>query len=453
MKTRIFFALSLVSLLASCGNDSPSNTEPTSVEIDSSSPASLLLSLKAARNYTVDIAIYSIAGGNSKLYSSATAYFDDFSYHFKDPSYEIGYIQGSEGVYPFSLQNGAVLPGEVLVDEEGATLTSLWGSGLFGSFADFDASSLEGKEDARLSISSKAGRLALLDIAGLDRTNYPSFSQVSAVIQGEGLHITGYLTLDGGSYSISYDVKDIQATEDTVVREFLEDGGKALVPEHALSRAKALMKGDNYTHLYYTDSGKVGAYERFHEDYYLLSTGSEMLSLGLIPTGMVGVDNKVDPATGKTLKGCYLATPSSENDGRDITAVSVMESFPYNSSTTSVVEAYNYPSSLLLWDSLEYVNPYSTILHEDMTEAFMTSNAAIVYDFASNVGALTAFENAGISPVALVIETSAVDAPGAEEIYFTIIANTGDGMDFHFLDFGVTDVPVMDEWLATLVDA
>ena len=124
--------------------------------------------------------------------------------------------------------------------------------------------------------------------------------------------------MDGGSYSLSYDVKDIQATADYVVSEFLEDGGKALVPEHELARAKALMKGNNYTHLYYTESGKVGAYERFNENYYLLSCGSELLSQGLIPTGMVGVNNKKDPATGKTLNGCYLATPSSgDAAGRD----------------------------------------------------------------------------------------------------------------------------------------
>ena len=454
MKTKLLFALPLLTLLASCETPPLPLPDRTSVEIDASTPASLLLSLKEARNYTVDIAMYSISGGSSKLYSSATAYFDDFSYHFKTSSYDLGYIQGSEGVYPFSLQNGAVLPGEVLLRDDGSNVDSLWDAGLFGSFADFDAASLEGKGDSRLAITSKAGRLALLDIAGLDRTNYPSFSQVTAIVQNGALNITGYLTLDGGSYSLSYDVKDIQATADYVVSEFLEDGGKALVPEHELSRAKALMKGNNYTHLYYTESGKVGAYERFHEDYYLLSCGSELLSQGLIPTGMVGVNNKKDPATGKTLNGCYLATPSSgDAAGRDVTSVSVMQSFPYNSSTTSVVEAYNYPSSLILWDSLEFVSPYSSIVHEDMDKAYITSNAAIVYDFASNFGALAAFENAGSTPVALVIETSAVDAAGAEELYFTLLANTGNGMDFHFVDFGITEVPVMDEWLASLVDA
>ena len=134
MKTKLLFALPLLTLLASCETPPLPLPDRTSVEIDASTPASLLLSLKEARNYTVDIAIYSISGGSSKLYSSATAYFDDFSYHFKTSSYDLGYIQGSEGVYPFSLQNGAVLPGEVLLRDDGSNVDSLWDAGLFGSF-------------------------------------------------------------------------------------------------------------------------------------------------------------------------------------------------------------------------------------------------------------------------------------------------------------------------------
>ena len=73
MKTKLLFALPLLTLLASCETPPLPLPDRTSVEIDASTPASLLLSLKEARNYTVDIAIYSISGGSSKLYSSATA--------------------------------------------------------------------------------------------------------------------------------------------------------------------------------------------------------------------------------------------------------------------------------------------------------------------------------------------------------------------------------------------
>ena len=58
MKTKLLFALPLLTLLASCETPPLPLPDRTRGEIAPSTPPSLLLSLKAARNYTVDIAMY-----------------------------------------------------------------------------------------------------------------------------------------------------------------------------------------------------------------------------------------------------------------------------------------------------------------------------------------------------------------------------------------------------------
>lgn len=439
-------------LLASCTNPGGTASESVHVDIDSSSAASLMLSLRKARDYTVKSELYAIGAGNA-LVEATTVYFRDASYHVVGSNYDLGYILGEEGVFPFSVQNGAFLPGETLKGEDGQADKDLHDGAHFLSFSSFSEESLlphVGEE--QFAVKDKAGRLALLDMAGLDRTNYPSLSSVTASLQDGNLRIVGYLTLDSAAYSLSWTVSDIQSTRDFAVEEFLEDGGKAFVPDEALQKSRSLFALDNFTHFYENEAGKVIAYERFNPEYYFLTAGSEGMAQGLVPSGMVGVERAVSPS-GKLLDGCYSVTPTSSQDGLLISDISVLEAFPYNSSTSDVSVAFHYPSRLMLWESLEWAKKQDALLHEGYDAHYRTSNYAIVVDFASNVGALALFEQLGLTPVALSLETASLGESGKEEILFTLLASSGQGMEFRFGDFGLTNVAVMDAWIAKLTAA
>ena len=450
-----------VALLASCqgGSEGSSSVDPgasdvssstSNVEIDASSPAALIKSLGEVKNYTVQVDLYTT--NNNRLYSTHKVYFQETSYRLETETYGIGYIESKDGVYPISTTGNVVRPGEIIEDDNGVTSFDLWNDGYFESFADFAPSFLEGHNEELFEVKDKKGRLALLDMADLDAKNYPSLREVQATISEGSLGISAYILIDGRNYTIKWNVLDILSTNDEVVNNYLEDGGTSYQPDGALSKAKELFKGRNFTHLYENEAGDVIAYERFHPDYYFLTCGNQGFQNGLIPSGMVGLSHKKSPTTGKELNGCYSVSPSAASDGEVITAIQVNEAFAYNSSTSDVSVAYNYPNNLMLWDSLEFVNEKGTPLHEDYESCFETSNLALVYDFVNNVGAGAVFENAGLTPVALDLETKNIESDGNEEVLFTIIANSGQGMEFRFVDFGTTEVPLMDQWLESLED-
>ncbi|MDY2914100.1 MAG: hypothetical protein SOV58_05695 [Candidatus Enteromonas sp.] len=448
----IFF-LAASALLASCGT-SPISSASSSEEIasvDMQSPSAALASLAKAKNYTIDVEI-AILGSSSTItpFDTHQVVFTPRTYSYITSQYEFGYAQGADGVFPYSIEGTGVLPGEVLRDKDGKAIPSLWNSGLFGSLASLEGTPVDQNDE--FAISNKSARLALLDIAGLSRDNYPSLSNLTASIVEGQLSIGGYLTVEEKVYHLSYAVKDVNSSRSDLIAEYLEEGHGAFVPGESLQAIRDLFYSNNYTH-YYTDaSGAIQGYERFHPDYYVFTCGSEMMSQGYFPSGMVGLDHKKDPATGISYDGCYSLTPSSTDNGKNIVDFTVMSSFPYNSSTRDVAEAYTYPSYLQLWENLQFVQEYQKDLpHAGIEEAYVIYDVSVAEDFAKNFGYLAWLSENGYQAKGVLIEAKDLDTDPV--VYLSLLLHTGDYLEFEFGEFSTTYVPLIDQWLSTLVDA
>lgn len=449
--TKPLFLLASLSLLTACGPNNPSSSSfsEESVNVDWTSPSTVLSSLSKAKNYTVDFEMY-VLGSSGSLYDSHSVTFTSRSYSYVSRSYEFGYAQGANGVFSYAIEGSGVLPGEVLKDDNGAKITSLWDADLFGSFAAFGNVTPDNEDE--FVIADKKARLALLDIAGLSRDNYPSMSNVSASIVDGSLYVSAYLSSGDKNYSLGYTVHSINTSYSSLIEEYLDEGGDAFVPEEGLDKIRNLFSTNNYTHHYLNENSAVIGYERFNPDYYIFSCGAEMMSMGYFPGGMVGLDHVKDPETGITFNGCYSLTPSSSNNGENVTSFSVMTSFPYNSSTSDVAVAYNYPSFLELWNNLQYVQTYEkTFPHEGMEEAYIIYDSYVASDFASNFGYSAWLSENGYTASGILIEAKNLDVEPV--VYLNLLLNTGDYIEFEFSDFETTYVPVVDAWLATLVEA
>ncbi len=450
MKKKILFLLlSPALLLTSCGGNetstifSNSSGYLTSLPSDyNASVKNYLKALKAVRNYSIAEVVSS--SQTSAINFIQISYTENaFYYSFGENSY--GYIAAKEGVYGVSLKHDELIGSELLFDEKNKPYQSFWNSDLVTSFASFDDEQINSLEDGvKADIKGKKNKVALLSMLGLGTNYYASINKLTGSITKSGkLLITlSVSNASAGTITIEATVDSLLETTIPEINDYLSSGGTYYTVDEDLSKARTIMRNNNYTHYYYEGNRKVGT-EYFHQDYYFVNWDSAYVASSgqiLLSQGLIGIDHKKDPNNGALLNGSYLVSMNGNT-------LQISLSAPYNNDP-DIPSVYHYPSFLSLWDDLQYFE--EDVIPSDMDASYVTDDAFIMNDFVTNFS----LENstANVTLTKLHMGFADIDNKQNKQTIRFELETSGGTLSYDFVNFGSTNIPAFDQFLSSLVD-
>jgi hypothetical protein len=447
MKRNVILLISAGAMLFSCANPSRSDESSSSSESHADSSSGVDFSsidnlraafqtLKGLRNYRMDV---SFVGADSS-YDFSRFCTEKYVYDTL-PSAEWGYVLGEEGVYGISLYQNNLVSSELLTNSKGEKYQSVWDADLVKSFASLTDEFSDGEKEHVFTL--KSNKLFLLGMADLSATSFLNLKKVEAQI-GNGLETLSLkITMTNGSY-YTFEFDDFSKCSNEFVDGFLAKGGKAFVPEENLEMVRKLFQTDNYNRdVLDLQTGASTGTEHFLPTYFC-GEYSQTGSSGLM--GINGKKMKVATAddsghvseTEVTLYGSYYFTLSGNN-------VDVMVSQPYNASwDIPSKDVYNYPSNMLLWSSLQY-------LEESIVgEQYVTVSAKVIADFVANYQLTDILKNSKATATSLEVDIANLATnPLVTFVLSYSIGSASDTISFPMKDFGRANIDAIDTFMAT----
>lgn len=452
----------LILLLGSCqvqAGESSSQTSSSDEEkglasLDpsySSSVKNYLKTLIKAHNYTLEEEVTSSA---SSLKNEATSYYgEDFYYYDANYTLPYGYLRCEDGVYRVHESEGKLIGGELLQEEGGELFKTLWNQRFFYSFADLDEASVEAmKADGTSSvpITGKKNRLALLDLLGLGSSYYASIVSFCGSVSSDhalSLDLKVSDSSSGALISVKASVRNLLHTASSKIESYRKSHSY-FVPDEDFAKARALMKGNNYTHYYSDeeDEEKIVGTEYFNEDYYFVEwdrdyaakMASENTAI-LYSTGLIGIrDKKIKDSSGTyhALNGSYLISYNGSSFSVNLTN--------YYNESPDIPSVYSYPSLLQMWDEAELFEETEV---EGLDKAFLTDDNNLIEDFVEMFFLTDSVS--GVITESLCLGWKGLGSEDEQMIRFTL-ETTGGELSYEFYHFGSTFLPALDLFLEDL---
>ncbi len=452
-KSNLILLTLLSTTLFSCGgNDSLDSTESSSAQDEivdvlpdgyTNSVKDYLKALKSIHNYTISETVSSTAATYENY---IVAKYDTKSYYYDFGSNSYGYIQSDDGVYAVNIKNDSLIGGEIYHDDEGNAYKDLWGHDFFKSFASLDEEQLETIPDGTVDVSlkGKKNKLAILSILGLDSSYYAGIASMKASISSSNALGISIEIEDSSGATITVDsvVYALLTTKNTEIDEFLANGGTYYVIDSDFAKARTLMKGNNYTHNYYYNKKIVGV-EYFNENYYFVNWDSSYVAETgqiLVNQGLIGIDHKKD-SNGNALNGAYLVTL---NNGQ----FSISLSFYYNEDP-NIPTVYHYPSLMYMWDNPEFFEMDET--PSDLDAYFTTDDTIMMNNFIENFSMSSQVADVNVRSLSIGWKDIEDDSNTSRIVRFCLSTSGGD-VTYDFCNFGTTNIPAFDSFLAGLSD-
>lgn len=420
----------------------PSNT--TAAPITNAKEAFQYLS-KENSSYTIDTTTQSTSDERIGVY---TANYVQFETNDGDIS---GYLKEKEGVAQFDYVDEQLVRSELLKDSSGKNYTKV--SEVVSTFSSFDGSSLT-LDSNEFNVTGKKPTLDLLGIFNIPKSSYLNISSFTGTFSIENGQPKLTFNVDlknsssqpaGENYSVtisSFDSSSVDYLED-----YEANPGEPYAPSEDEVAIRTLFKGNNFTQYRDIDTTVEGydSMDYFTERYYFLGFSDAFIHSSTENEGIAAQYSQGGLAiANKTIGSLYyngiylfyinngqfqLITQPSSTDPTYAT--------PYfNSDTTDVVAAWNYPSNLKIFNNFQYFTAEDGKLE--------TTKKELLDDFVSNFN--LSEENSsygGASSLEILYDLT----PNQEEITMNLHYNGGVYSEYVFKDFGTTELAQVEDFI------
>lgn len=402
-----------------------------------------------ARNYTLSTE-YTVSRDDPILYDNI--YTETYTY-CNFPGGEEGFIQDENGIYRVNKYRGNLISSELFTDAEGTPYTDLWSSELFPSLSQLTLASFEAaRGQKQFTLTSKVDKLILLDIMEVDRSYYTELESCTFYLLGSQVG-TVLIDLQFSDASFEISVTGFGSSSAGEITDFTARGNTYTAVDPELLAAKKLFETDNYKRVCYNeenpDSYVIG-YEWFTPNYWY---GDYIVSeYQIYESGYLGLKKK--QKDGKNYDGGYLFY--LDEDFESINFYDYAPAFTTNIS--DITEIMNYPSKMKLWDyNLQFFTPMEDTGEYPGLQAYVTYDAYLIQDWLSNFQislSTESGEQAVIYDLRIIPEIY-TETPEYNRVTFQFdysISGTVYGLQREFIDFGSSNIPVVDEFYASFED-
>lgn len=373
-----------------------------------------------SKNYTIEVT--SKAGPLTivnNMYYTENGFYDDYL------GDEYGYCKVDEGVFSFDLYQRKFTASNLLKDENGNLITSLWDSPaqLMYSFKSLRKDEFKTATGKEFNASAKRVKLPLMNMFKINQAYYPAVEDVAFKLNGNTLNDLSFtLTVKGGQ-SYSCKIKNYNNTKIEVLDNYLATNKSYNQTPDALKKVIELFSNYNFTRIIYmddnTDFNTIAGYEFYNEKYFYTEFSRDAIMAGMgYNIGMIGLDKEYAARTvnGKTygpysFNGsyyCYITHKSNDgfvdengqfnpkfNEDNDI--FEIKTSFPINKDSF-IPNVYNYPTFLEMFKNSQYLK----VSGDENT--FYTGKNSCVLDFAKNFQITDSLAEAGFTPTGVFVE-------------------------------------------------
>lgn len=334
------------------------------------------------------------------MYYTENGFYDDYL------GDEYGYVAINEGVFYFDLYNRNFTASNLLKDENGNPLTSIWDYNLFYGMNKLRTNEFTNATQKEFSSAEKRVKNVFLNMFHIDFGKYQYVNPVQFKVQDNINTLQIDFSLSTGE-AFTAKVKNYGKTKINVIDSYLKTGSYH-TNDAALENIITLFSNYNYTRIIYDSNTEdyltIAGYEMYDKDYFYTFFEDQYLLQGYgYEIGMVGIDKVYGPyeANNKTygpynFHGSYYCFISEDESGKQ--TLDVMTSMPINTDPF-VPNVYNYPTFLKIFEDSQYLEKTG-----GSSQQFYTSKLSCVTDFVNNFQMSDSLTNIGAVPVGVYVE-------------------------------------------------
>ncbi|MBO5577558.1 MAG: hypothetical protein J5955_00370 [Bacilli bacterium] len=282
------------------------------------------------------------------------------------------YIQHSQGVYRLRYNLDDYVSSEILSKGK-----SLWGDKYYPTMlgADVGFTSSIKSEDTSVKVSSKDFKMAFIKCIGYTSDQIVNVNSLNIAYRKSGDKQYLRFTLDYSGSQIIYDAHDFGTSKNSIVDEYVGNGGSYLTINDNFSTMRRLFKANNFVQdIYYFGEEESGyaASAYFNPNYYMsIYNGSN------VGSGAIALKDKASGYYGTY----YFQIEFTDQGARP----SLLSKPVYDK--PNVPEYYHYPSELLLFNTFEFVYKWT---NQDMGgytpqgQGYYFNNQELLENFSNN---------------------------------------------------------------------
>lgn len=414
-----------------------------------------------SKNYTIEVS--TMAGPINIEYEM---YFTENGFYDNYLGDEYGYVATTDGVFSFDLYNRDFTASELLEDESGNKLTSIWGHDLFVGFDKLRVNDFEKATGKTFKADTKRVKNVMMNMFHVD-LGYYQYTQPVEFKVGDDINTLEFSLIL--SNNIRYDAKITNWNNTTIteIDEYLEGGNKHHSNSEGLDKIITLFDNFNYSRFIYDDPttdpndetiyyyDKIAGKEVYNENYFYTFFEDEYIAEGMgYEIGVVSIDKTYGPidANGTTygpyeFKGsyyCFIAENTETNEEE----LSIITSFPINQDPF-VPNVYNYPTFLEMFKNPQYLQETGGSANQ-----YYTSKKSCVEDFILNFQLSETLSGVGAVPTGVYVEyfkegsSMYAGTEGKETVVFSLELNYYGAyttMDFAYTDFNTSNIEILEE--------
>lgn len=429
--------------LASCNKEEPEpaptpEPEPAPLVVDSLKNG--LLALNSTTDYTMK-SIGTRIAKHTRIYKkdSICVLFDD-----NKSSDKIYYQDGDKGVYSIGF-NGEKYVGSSYYND---ISNDVWSGKFFTTLKDVETDYIKNLDASitKLKILNKKYKTEFLKSVGYSAADYVDLDDLTASFNDGKV----YFKMIFRNLDINFVYSNFGTSTNTVLDDFLKNGGGPYVSNKNFDTISSFMKSNNYEQYIYQfgeteeTTGYVGK-NYFHENYFYTNYFNSLLAYGY-----VALDGRQSTEY-KDVYGCYPCTIDYNDDAERPLVLSPICYYEYPDIPTLM----NYPSKMSIWNHMEFLCDWNTDIfdpdydYELTGTGYVITNPALVYEIQDNFAIRTSFE--GAVPYAVGIDYIVLNPASKvfREYYICILCKFILGgytytMPFMFANFGNVDNPLLN---------
>lgn len=460
MKAKKLLYVAIVSLLlTSCGNEEESNKFNYSItpinqeDLKVNNIYSAIKKLQTLKNFTLSI---TMTDDEKSSFSFDNIYAEHYYYcNYEDD--ENGFIEDENGIYRVNLVDNQLLASDLYLDENGQKMTDLYNSGVLANFTQLNLDNFKTAIEDDYVVTNKKDKLTLMNILELDNIYYATLSNCEFKLLGSTMNNL-YLILDfTNGTSLSCAFNNFGESEEIEVINYKAQNKTYTKIDDDLYRVRDLFKLNNYRRVCHENENpeeNVIGYEWFNENYFYGDYIVDEYSIA--ETGYIGLKNKTkyneETKTYTDYDGAYLFFL---ND-----TYSNLNFYGYKPAFTTTIsympDIMNYPSNLIMFDyNLQFFEKVDDSSNYEKN-VYVTTDLYIIQDWLTNFQiSLTTEDNAEVYIYDLRIITDLYTKDSDCTVTFQfdyVIEDTVYGLQREFIDFGTSNIEIVDEFYASFED-
>lgn len=408
--------------------------------------------LVEAHNYTIEVSTkIGPIDITYNMYFTENAFYDDFL------GDEYGYVQVDDGVFYFDLYNRDFTASNLMKDDNGNLLTSIWEDNLVYGINKLRTNEFVNATGKTFSSAEKRVKNVFLNMFHVDFAYYQYVNPVEFSINDDINSLEFVFSLTTGTKYVGK-IKNFGTTTIDTVNDYLDGGQSYHKNDDAISAIIDLFANYNYTRIIYDTNrdgyDKIAGYEIYDKNYFYTFFEDEYIIQGFgYEIGMVGIDKTYEAreANGKTygpyeFHGSYYCFITEDEDGNQ--ELSVMTSLPINTDPF-VPNVYNYPTFLKMFDDTQYLD-----LAGGSSSQYYTSKSNCVLDFVNNFQMVDTLNEAGAVPTGVYVEylpkgsATYAGTEGKPTVVFSLEVNYFGlltTIDYIYTDFNTTKIDIITQ--------